>query len=107
MKDNRFYKFPRGFKKKLAKHYGLDKPKCVLCWSTNRVAIDHYRDLDHKNYPYGKVNWDDFSKFTLLCGSCHGKVEKMRECWWGSTRESRPPMLNLLDDIVMKSNIQT
>ncbi len=115
-RDKRYYRYPIGFKKKLAEHYNLNGIRCVLCWSTISVATDHYRDLDNRtdNDPYlyqldafidtGKVKWSDLSKFVLLCASCHGKVERMRECWWGKTRATRPPMLNLLDDIVKEKN---
>lgn len=112
MKDNNFYKFPRGFKKKLARHYGLVKPICVMCWSTVKVSTDHYRSLDRtEEDPYyyqvkdfketNQLNWGDLSKFCLLCGSCHGKVERMREMYGCKLdADRRPPMLNLLEDIV-------
>ena len=116
-----FYKFPKGLKKKLAEHYGLKRPLCVLCWSSRLVAIDHYRTrdgatLEDRNaYAWQErkiieskgtvheLDWSDLSKFVLLCVSCHGKVERMRDWHNGATKENRPPMLNLLDEIVQKA----
>jgi hypothetical protein len=120
-----FYKFPKGLKKKLAEHYGFKHPLCVLCWSSRLVAIDHYRTrdgatLEDRNaYEWQMkkmieskgtihvLDWSDISKFVLLCASCHSKVERMRDWHNGKTREDRPPMLNLLDDIVQKAKKQS
>jgi len=121
------HKWPRGFKTKLAEHYGFKVPRCVLCYSTVRVSIDHYRDMysekEEERNPYyyqtkemyeGKapknyqelkelINWDDLSKFVLLCGSCHSKIERMRDFYFTKNPNDRPPMLKLLDEVVKEA----
>ena len=112
--DKELHRYPKGFRQKLAKHYSLDKPRCVICWSQNKVAIHHYMNFIDKDLPMGerysyawqyrdkreKPDWSDLSKFVLLCGSCHSKIHSIHN--FGG-RDS--PFSKLLNDIVNKYKV--
>jgi len=75
------HKWPKGLKKKLAEFYDVfnnGNIQCCLCYSTNNVAIHHYRKHRHNYCSHfrenGEIDWDDLSKYILLCSSCHGKI---------------------------------
>jgi len=67
-------------------------------WQVKKM---HEGEIKPKNTKelIGLIDWSDLSKFVLLCGSCHSKVERMRD-FYG---KYRPPMLKLLDDIVKEA----
>ena len=103
------HKYPKGYKQKLAEYYGFIKPMCVLCWSQTRVSIHHHVDIINRGdfeksnaYFYqlkNNIDWDDLSKFVLLCGSCHPKIHSTIG-FSGLIDDKRPPILYLLNKIV-------
>jgi len=108
--DKELHKYPKGFKQKLAVHYGFKKPRCVLCWSKTKVAIHHHLDMINRDKPIeerysyyhqlkNNIDWNDLSKFVLLCGSCHSKIHSTMN-FSGSINGKRPPILYLLNKII-------
>lgn len=108
--DKELHKYPRGFKQKLTEYYGFNKPMCVLCWSQTKVAIHHHLDMintdipieDRYSYYYqlkNNIDWNDLSKFVLLCGSCHSKIHSTMN-FSGYINNKRPPILYLLNKII-------
>lgn len=111
--DKELHKFPKGFKQKLAKHYGFNTPMCVLCWSKNKVAIHHHFDVINREIPIeernayyyqvkNNIDWSDLSKFVLLCGSCHSKIHSAI-IFGGFIDNKRPPILYLLNKIIKEA----
>ena len=114
--DKELHKYPKGFKQKLAEHYGFSKPMCVICWSQTKVAIHHHFDVINKEIPIeqrnsyyyqvaNNIDWSDLSKFVLLCGSCHSKIHSTIN-FSGFIDDKRPPILYLLNKIVKEANIR-
>ena len=114
--DKELHKFPRGYKQKLAEHYGFTKPMCVICWSQTKVAIHHHLDMINREiqiierYSYyyqleNNIDWSDLSKFVLLCGSCHSKIHSTIN-FSGFINDKRPPILYLLNEIIEKYKLE-
>jgi len=111
--NKELHKYPRGFKQKLAKHYGFNVPQCVICWSKTKVAIHHHLDVVSsegdplKKYSYvyqyrdkrTDPDWSNLSKFVLLCGSCHSKIHSTIN-FSGQMNGKKAPILILLNDII-------
>jgi hypothetical protein len=104
------HKWPHGFKKKLAEHYGFKVLRCALCWSNVRVAIHHYAPHNvgvlthHVDGDFGnfKIDWN-VKKFVPLCASCHGKFEAIQSMYMRNVRE-KIPFYKLLHHVVEEAN---
>jgi hypothetical protein len=106
------HKWPHGFKKKLAEHYGFKVLRCALCWSNVRVSIHHYSPhgtgvLTHHLKGDGEIekytfDWD-VNKFVPLCGSCHGKYEAIKS-FYIDKRKLEIPFYALLHNVVENAN---
>jgi hypothetical protein len=81
--EDMHHKWPKGFLKNLYLYWGFDKPKCVLCWSQQKVSIHHHFNgnyNDKESWPYrlkeGRIDETKPWWFVLLCQSCHAKIHR-------------------------------